>query len=140
MAFHEKSAWLMAIALLVGGALYYGTVAAAWLKLDLLLPPLGPMVVVYTVVLTVLAIVGHIAIAVLAPGDANTPVDERERQIFARAGHRASALLAVGILMSLGVYLFIRSGDLLFYTAFASLMVAQIAEYGFRIVYFRSSV
>jgi cytochrome b561 len=140
MPFHEKSAWVMSVALLSCGVLYFGAVVAAWSESGQLMSPLIPLIVIYTVCLVVIAIVGHIAIAVLAPKDATAPVDERERQIFSRAGHYSSYVFAVGILISLGIYLISNSGDLLFYTVFASLMVAQITEYFFQILFYRTSI
>ena len=140
MPFHEKSAWIMSVALLLGGVFYFGAVVSAWSESGQLMSPLFPLIVIYTVFLIVIAVVGHIVIAVLAPKDANAPVDERERQIFCRAGHYSSYVFAVGVLMSLGIYLISKSGDLLFYTVFASLMVAQIAEYFFQILFYRTSI
>ncbi len=130
----------MSVALLLGGVLYFGAVVSAWSESGQLMSPLIPLIVIYTVCLAAIAIVGHIVIAVLAPKDANAPVDERERQIFVRAGHYSSYIFAVGILISLGIYLVSNSGDLLFYTVFASLMVAQTAEYFFQILFYRTSI
>ena len=42
--------------------------------------------------------------------------------------------------MSLGFYLLSRNGDLLFYSVFASLMLGQLMEYVFQIVFYRTSV
>ncbi|MEM9057540.1 MAG: hypothetical protein AAGD86_08695 [Pseudomonadota bacterium] len=130
----------MAISLLVGGALYYGAVFAMTAAADTLVPPVLPLVVAYTVCLTVLAVVGHIVIAVLAPKDANAPQDERERQIFSRAAQVASYVIGAGILVSLFLYVLFYSGDLLFHMVFGTLMLAQIVEYAMQIRYFRTSV
>ena len=88
MPFQEKSAWVMSAALLIGGALYFGVVGAMSAAAGVLVRPLLPMIAVYTVLLVVLAIVGHIAIAVLSPKEANAPLDERETS---RASYSASA-------------------------------------------------
>ena len=87
-----------------------------------------------------MAVVGHIAIAVLAPTEANASPDERERQIFNRAGHYSSYFLAVGVVLALGYYLVSRNGDLLFYGVFASLMLGQVMEYLIQIFLYRTSV
>ncbi|MEO1079444.1 MAG: hypothetical protein AAFY29_07810 [Pseudomonadota bacterium] len=138
MAFREKSAWIMAAALLLGGVFYFGVVLASWSASGLLLPPLIPLVVLYTVCLIGIALVGHVVIAALKPKEANMPVDEREKGIFFRAGHYSSHLCALGLLASLGLYLVFRNGDLLFYTVFASLMLAQLMEYVLQIVFYRT--
>ncbi|MEM6775376.1 MAG: hypothetical protein AAF640_11035, partial [Pseudomonadota bacterium] len=57
---------------------------------------------------------------------------------FFRAGHHSAHLCALGLLVSLGLYLVFRSGDLLFYTVFASLMLAQLMEYVLQIVFYRT--
>lgn len=140
MPFREKSAWIMSFALLVAGLVYFYVVSVIWSESGQLAQPVLPLVVVYTVCLVVLSVGGHVAIAIMAPKEANAPPDEREQQIFNRAGHYSSYVIAVGILMSLGLYLFSRDGNLLFYTVFASLMVGQVMEYAMQIVLYRTSV
>lgn len=137
MAFQEKSAWIMSVALMLGGMFYFGVVNTMTAEMGQLAPPILPSVVLYTIILCVVAITGHIAIAVLAPRDANAPLDEREKTIFARAGHFSSYFLGAGVVLSLGIYLFSRNGDVLFYGVFASLMIAQLAEFVIRIFYYR---
>lgn len=130
----------MSFALLVAGLVYFYVVSVIWSESGQLAQPVLPLVVVYTVCLVVLSVGGHVAIAIMAPKEANAPPDEREQQIFNRAGHYSSYVIAVGILMSLGLYLFSRDGNLLFYTVFASLMVGQVMEYAMQIVLYRTSV
>lgn len=140
MAFKEKSAWIMTILLVSLGAAYFYVVAAISSESGQLATPLLRLIVVYTVCIIILSTVGHAVIAILAPKDANAVTDERERGIFDRAGHYSSYVTGVGVVMSLGTYLFLRSGDLLFYTVFASLMAGQIMEYVFQILFYRTSV
>lgn len=97
-------------------------------------------VAVFTVVLIIVAILGHIAIAALSPKDANKPLDERERKIFHWAGHVSGNVFGLGVVSSLGLYLLFHSGDLLFYGVFSSLIIGQLAEYGTRIFLYRTSV
>ncbi|MDJ0760983.1 MAG: hypothetical protein QNJ19_16430 [Woeseiaceae bacterium] len=138
MPFHEKSAWIMSAALVLGGGFYFFAVASGSSAAGALISPNIPLIVVYTVCLVVIATVGHIVIAVLAPKDANARVDEREQQIFVRAGHYSSYILAIGVLLSLGLYVMGGRGDLLFYTVFASLMIGQTAEYLLQILFYRT--
>jgi hypothetical protein len=72
-----------------------------------------------------------------SPKEANARLDERERKITQWAGNASSYVLATGIVLSLGLYLFSHDGDVLFYTAFASLMIGQLAEYVFLIALYR---
>lgn len=140
MAFNEKSAWIMSFALLVGGLFYFGVVAKISLEIGQLVPPLLPLVAVYTAILAVAAIVGHIVIALTALKEASASLDERERQLVVRAGHHSGLVFGAGVIMSLGVYLFTYNGNLLFYCVFASLMISQLAEYVLQIVLYRTAV
>ena len=140
MPFHEKSAWIMFVTLLAGGCVYFYTVVSTWFETGQLASPAIPQILVYTCCLVAIVIAGHIVAAVMAPKDANAPVDEREKQIFTRAGNVSSYAIAVGILVSLGLYLLSNSGDLLFYTVFASLLVGHLVEYFMQILFYRTTV
>ncbi|MGB5490951.1 MAG: hypothetical protein WBM76_09025 [Woeseiaceae bacterium] len=139
MPFQEKSAWIMAILLLIVGAAYFSAVLGAWSETGKLGEPMLPLFIAYTICLVVLAVVAQVAIAIFSPKEANVAADERERRIFDRAGHYSSYFMGAGVVMSLGAYMFVRSGDLLFYTVFASLMVGQIMEYVFQIIFYRTT-
>ena len=130
----------MSAALMVGGLLYFRKVVSAWTDSGQLLSPALPQILAYTACLVVIAVVGHIVIAAFAPKEANAPVDERERRIIVRAGHFSSYVFGLGVILSLGVYLFCQSGDLLFHTVFASLIAGQIAEYLLQILFYRTSL
>lgn len=140
MPFREKSAWIMSAALISGGIFYFRAVLSAWSGSGQLVSPGLPLILTYTGILVVIAIVGHIVAVAFAPNDADAPVDEREKKIFIRAGHYSSYVIAAGIVVSLGLYVFSNSGDLLFYTVFASLLMGQIVEYLFQILYYRTAV
>lgn len=138
MPFQEKSAWVMSLSLLLGGMFYFSVVSNMTAEIGALAPPILPTVVLYTIILIAVAIIGHIAIAVLAPRDANAPLDEREKIIFHRASHLSGYLFGIGVVPSLGYYLFTHNGDILFYSVFASLMISQLSEYVFRILLYRT--
>jgi hypothetical protein len=140
MAFQEKSAWVMAIALLVGGIVYFWVVAAMSAGIGRLAPPILPLVAVYSALLAVVAAVGHIVIAVLAPKEATSRLDERERALVTRASHRAGLVFGTGVVLSLGLYLVVYDAHLFFYCVFASLMLGQLADYALQILSFRTSV
>ena len=137
MSFQEKSAWVMSLALAIGGMFYFTTVSGLSAEINQLAPPIIPAIVVYTLILIIISILGHIAIAVFSPRDADAPLDEREREIFSRSGNFAGYVFGFGVIMSLGMYLFSYSGDALFYGVFASLMISQLAEYAARIFLYR---
>ena len=140
MAFKEKSAWIMSIALLLGGLFYGLHVADLSSALPGFAPPNVPSLVIYTLILIVIAIVGHVAIAILAPKEANAPTDEREQRIFDRAAHWSSYVLGFGVIVSLLYYLVSYDGNGLFYGVFASLMLSQLCEYLLQIWFYRSAL
>lgn len=137
MSFHEKSAWLMALILLAGGAWYFNLVLSASAELGAVAPPLLPVVVVYVVAIIILSIIGHLLITLVRPSYADDTVDERDRAINHKAGNFSGVLLGIGVLAALGTYLFSFDGNLMFHIAFGALMVSQIAEYGARIAFYR---
>jgi hypothetical protein len=140
MPFREKSAWLMSFALFAGGSFYFRAVAEASAALGDLAPPNLPTLVKYAVILIVIAVVGHIIIAVLAPDEANETTDERERRAADRAGHASGYVLGIGVLLALGLYLFTHDGNAMFYLLFASLMLSQLVEYGIQILLLRTKI
>jgi uncharacterized membrane protein len=140
MSFQEKSAWLMSVALFAGGIFYFRAVADASAALGELAPPNLPTLVTYAVILIVIAVVGHIVIAALAPDDANEAPDEREKRANDRAGHLSGYVLGIGVLLALGVYLFTYDGNVMFYVLFGSLMLSQMAEYGIQVLLLRTRI
>lgn len=139
MSFHEKSAWIMSVALAMASVFYLRLVAAASAGLGELAPPILPAIIKFTVAMVILAIVGHVIIAIFAPKEADAPLDEREQQIMTRAGNIAGYVLGAGVITSLGIYLFTYDGHLLFYGVFAGLIVSQLAEYLVQILLYRTS-
>ena len=140
MPFREKTALIMSVALMLGGLFYFRSVASMSENVGELAQPTLRLLIVYTVILVVVAIVGHIVTAALAPKEANADADERERRIFERAGHWSGYVFGAGILPSLAAYLWTQDGNLLFYCVFASLMLSQVAEYLFQIVLYRTAM
>ncbi len=138
MSFKEKSAWLMLLALGVTTALYTYFVILVSKEIGELVPPIFPGLIAYTVILVIIAVVGHILLAILSPKDANSGSDEREKLIFARAGAVSGFIFGFCVVISLGIYLFTYNGHLLFYTVFGSLILSQLFEYVAQIFYFRS--
>lgn len=129
MSFREKSAWLMAIILVVAGANYIWQITALSALAGQVVPPIPPLTIVYIVLIVIAAIIGHTIIALLAPSEANAPMDERERQIGHRAGNWAGLILGVGAIAGLWHYSVNGDGNFLFHLIVCSLLAAQIAEY-----------
>ena len=135
MAFKEKSAWLMALALAAMGALYAWVVAGQSMNAGALPPP--PSVIGFTVGLVALVALGHIAISALTPKDAAASADERDRTIAAQARAWSGHVISAGLVLALGRYLLVPEGDALFYTVFAVLLVGHLSDYVLQIVLYR---
>lgn len=137
MTFNEKSAWIMLTALLVSGLSYAGAVVNLSADAGGLAPPSIPLLIRFTVLLIVISIVGHALIAALRPGEASDRLDEREKHVHDKAGNWSGIVLGAGVISALIGYLMLGRGDLLFYGVFASLVVAQLAEYVLQLVMMR---
>lgn len=136
MAFREKSAWVMAIALLLGGVFYGAVVISGSQALGESMPPLIPVIAVYVGLLVVVSIIGHIGAAITSGPSADNPMDERELQIASRSTALSDYIMGVGILISLGLYLVSYDGNRLFHLVFATLMLAQFTQYAAQIIMF----
>jgi uncharacterized membrane protein len=102
--------------------------------------PTLPIIIAYVVVLTLLSVFGQVAIALLAPRDAGAAADERDRRIADRAGHLSGNVLVVGVVLAMGTYVMGHPGSHMFHAVLFSLIVAQLAEYGLQIWYYRRGV
>ena len=137
MAFREKSAWIMFIALLLGGLFYWGVVITGSQELGASMPPIIPVIAIYVFILVSISIFGHIAAALTSPQSANEPADEREAYIMARSTTLSDHVMGLGILISLGIYMLSYDGNQLFHLIFGTLMTAQLAQYAMQIYLFR---
>jgi hypothetical protein len=128
MSFREKSAWAMALISGIAGLWYLNTLVAIASEAGTTPAPLG-LLIRYVIVIVVASIVAQVTLAVITPTEAEAPADERERLVLDRAGSQAGDVLTFGLLVSLGWFLMLRDGNLLFHMAFVSLIVAQTAQY-----------
>jgi cytochrome b561 len=122
----------MALLLTVAGGVYFVAVREASQALGTTAPAV--IVLSFVVLVVVGSLVTHLVLALSSPRQASAPTDERDRQVLHRAGHWSSYVLAIGVMLSLGHYLVYGDGNMLFHLTMASLIAAQIAEYGLQIV------
>jgi uncharacterized membrane protein YidH (DUF202 family) len=130
----------MLAALSISAIFYVFNVFSLTFNFGTIPSPNTPALVVLTFVTVVLAIIGHILIALTTPKEANEAVDERERLIILKAGHISSYILGVGVILALALFLVIQHGSILFYTCLASLILSQLAKYILHIVLNRISL
>ena len=139
MPFQEKSAWIMLLALLLSGIPYISNIVT--LSHGAQLPPPNiQQLVYYTIILILIAVIGHIIITAFSAKDANAKLDERERRIFDRAGKLAGYVFGFGSVGSLIFYLFFADGNLLFYGVLGSLIIGQLVEYITKIYFYRWNI
>lgn len=136
MAFNEKSAWAMLVALGLAAVVYVGPLLAAFLSAGQVVPP-APVAILFVIVLIVLSILTHILVALSNPSEATETRDERDRSAILFAGHWSGIVLGFGVIMSLLSYLGLRSGDILFHGVFVSLILASLIEYALKIIAYR---
>jgi len=136
MSFREKSAWISFVLILgvftpffwnayrqFAGAID-GSTGVTW-------------AVGLLVLFVVLEIVLHVAVALLAPADARTPKDERERLIEMRATFVAFQFLVVGALLGAATIHVSRSAWVMQQVVMLSIVLAELVKYGIQIALFR---
>lgn len=140
MSFMEKTAWVMGSILTFAGLFYFRMVIAASEALGATAPPVIPFVIAYVVIVVIASIVLMSIVGATSPQEANAAPDERERHILDRAGHWSGYVLGFGVAAGLFHFWAQEDGNLLFHICFASLMLSQIAEYGFQIWFSRKGI
>lgn len=141
MSFREKSDWLSFLSLCLLG-IYFFEVGRGMLGSS---QPGGPyyyftLFWVLVGALVVIQVVTHTVLAIRAPLDAKTPVDERERLIHLCATRPAYFVLLVGAFLTIGT---LHMGLNTWQFAHCILLVIWIAEllrYGMRLFYYRRAV
>jgi hypothetical protein len=137
ISFREKTAWAMGLILTIGGLFYFSQVIRLSRAIGQTAPPIIGFVIAYVILIVIASIVLFSVLGATAPKEADSPADERERQIESRAGHWAGTLLGIGVFAGLIHFWANADGNLLFHICFASLMISQIAEYAFQIILYR---
>jgi hypothetical protein len=136
MSFREKSAWVTFFLLLAFG-IYFGDVAAH------MLDPARPhadylrLFVLLVIAIVVLEIITHALIAFRSPGEARTPIDERERLIELRSTRPAFFVLLVGAFLSVGTIHLGAGSVTLAHCVLFAIWIAELTRYGSRLYHYR---
>ena len=135
MSFHEKSAWISLVSIAVVGFVFFLHVPRT------LTPSLGPemlyAMLICLVALIVIEAIAHAVVAIRAPLDARGPKDERDRLIELRAIRVAAYVYAALSMGAVSLLVVGANGGALGYAILLALVVAEIVNYGSRIVYYR---
>ena len=138
MSFREKTAWVTLITLIALTVLFILHIPRPYT----LAPPANPflfhVLILSILTFVVVEVVAHIVIAIRAPDDARAPKDERERLIELKSTAVAAYVYAF---LSLGsVFITIHLGAnviMIAYLVLFSFVLAQIANYTMRVIYYR---
>ncbi|MEL8055229.1 MAG: hypothetical protein AAGK66_03665 [Pseudomonadota bacterium] len=140
MSFREKTAWVMIVILTGAGLWYFKMIYIASSAMDAVAPIIPAFLVGYVLLIIIASIILMSMIAVASPEEADAPADEREKLLQDKAGNWSGYILGFGVIAGILHYSVNADGNLLAQLCFASLMLSQIAEYGFQIWFYRRGV
>lgn len=123
LSFREKSLWLMLASLAGGFALYAASVWTA--DVPNVLPQHVAAFAAMVVLLVVVQVVGHAAIALL---DRRTETDERDRLIELKGTRVGAYVLATGVFLALCVALMTQGNFVFTHVLLAFWVFAQLAD------------
>lgn len=96
VGFREKMAWVMVVSILIFGTIYFVPMATAFDAVGFLPPVSAALGTLAVIALIIVATLGAIIAALSNIRDANSPLDERESSIVARAENYGNTTLALG--------------------------------------------
>lgn len=135
MSFREKSAWISLVSIAFVGFVFFLHVPRT------LTPRSGPemfhALLICVAALVIIEVVAHAVVAIRAPLDAQAPKDEREALIELRAIRVAAYVYAV---LSMGAVSLLHvgaNGGAVGYGVLLALVIAELVNYGSRIVFYR---
>jgi len=135
MSFREKSAWITLTSILIVFLLYFTHVPrlfdpdpGEW-QLFVIGVCIGAFVVI--------EVIAHIVLYVRFPKDARTPKDERERLIDLRATRLGAYVYVAGTFLAILTPHHGASGFAVGVFVLLAFVVAEVVNYGARIIYYR---
>ena len=140
MTFHEKSRWIAFLSNLLVWAWYFTTLARALAAGAPETPGLLAIMIPAILAITVINIVGHIAVALWRPREARSTMDERERAIARAGAGRAYYLLQLGLIAVIGASFFRWNQFLVVNGLVFVLIAADTARYALEIAAYRRGV
>jgi hypothetical protein len=137
MTFQEKSVWLTFAGLVAATGAYVWLACAASLPGPMaknVLPHHGVLFALATVLLVVLLVAGHVAVARF---DRRTATDERDRWIALRGTRNGSYVLATGVFLALCTAMWTEGNALMAHVLLGFWVLAQGVEIGSQLVLHR---
>ena len=136
LTYSEKSAWVMFPALTVATVIFLGPIITGLLSGNGG-PSLGQQFFVFTAVLIVMAIIGHLIAALIDIESAKEQPDERDQQIATLAQKWGGLTLGFVVIGALLLYLLIPVGDVLFSLVLLGLVCSHLVECALTIIAYR---
>ena len=135
MSFHEKSAWISLLSIALVGFIFF-------LHVPRTLTPAPSFdifhaLLICLVALVVIEILAHAVVAIRAPLDAQAPMDERELLIELRAIRRAAYVYAALSMGAVSLLHLGANGGAIGYGVLLALVVAELVNYGSRVLDYR---
>ena len=135
MSFHEKSAWISLLSIAFVGFVFF-------LHVPRTLTPapssdIFHALLICLVALVVIEILAHAVVAIRAPLDAQAPMDERELLIELRAIRRAAYVYAALSMGAVSLLHLGANGGAIGYGVLLALVVAELVNYGSRVLDYR---
>ena len=138
MSFREKSAWISLVSIAVVGLVFFLNIPRT------LTPTLGPemlyTMLICLVTLVVIEAVAHAVVAMRTPTDAQGSKDERDRHVELRAIRVAAYVYAALSMGAVSLLLVGANGAALGYAVLLALVIAEIFNYGSRVLYYRLGI
>lgn len=125
LSFREKSLWLTLVGLVGVFTFYFATVLPSnAINVE---PQHTAMFALVVVILVIVAVIGHILIAIV---DRRTATDERDRLVELKGKRNASYVLVTGVFFALCVPLFTNGTFLFAHLLLGFWVLAQVVEIG----------
>ena len=135
MSFREKSAWISLISIAFVGFVFFLHVPRTLTPAPS--PDIFHALLICLAALVVIEVVAHAVVAIRAPFDARAPKDERELLIELRAIRRAAYVYAA---LSMGAVTLLHlgaNGGAVGYGVLLALVIAELVNYGSRVLDYR---
>jgi hypothetical protein len=144
MNFHEKSNMAMLAIMIVVYGIYFGqallSIVSAGVPPAEALAATNALMVVTVGAVTVLAIIAHIIIAVLAPSEADDARDERDKLMEMRGDQRGGVVMTIFALGALLIAMLDMPAYLIANTVLAGLVASEIVKGVSKMIGYRRGV
>ena len=137
MRFPEKSAWVMAFAMLLTGGLYFLLVIISSQALGFAAPPNPALITIATILIVSIAIIGHLIAALSNISDANAREDERDKFIAQRSWNVAAWVLSIFVFSGVAHYTAVGNGNIFFHIIVLGMVLSHITDYALTIWLYR---